>query len=426
MEKGSLLEVRQSAAEVLAAAVLQLCPDVYLIEGRATIRGFAYHFHFPSPFSEEMLPFIEEKMKCFIEEDLPISHREMIPENASQFFQSRLRHYPFIFAKQQKGTLVDVFEMKEFVDLCPGPYVKSTRELGAIKLIGVSKRPPIFYRGKEKGVFEINGVVLENQKGVKAPLPKKKKFLKMDHLSQGKRLGLFTIREDRGRDFHEIHQCFWLSEGERLRETLYRFWKKTHLEAGYDIVQTQGINLLKNHEALLNLSQNRVKSWKVAELSREASDKGIDPWMGLYDSKDYCFDRAHHFCVKEVLEKGLISSLQFLEKTSKVFNFSSSFEIFIAKKDRQLVAFLKQACDALGMKPIEKLGKFPKVLWKVVDRYGYKRSGPFIELHRRGNQFVISHSLFNQMERFIALLMEADGPSFEMRMKDIAKKRNFE
>lgn len=424
----TLTQIRQTAAEILAAAVLEISPDAHIIEGRATFSGFAYDFLFPKPFSKELLPYIEERMYKIIEEDLPIEYHEMIPDNAAEFFRSYPRYYPSVYAKQHPGPLVEVFKMRGFADLCPGPYARSTGEIGAIKLIAHSKRPNIRYRGIEKPVIGIHGVVCENKQKLKEFLKNKKQFFQTEHREYGAMISLFRIRMERGKDLHELHRCYWLKNGERLKEALYHYWKESHESGAFEVVQTQGNDLLKNHEELLEVLGKNLKKgpWKVAEYSRVVSAEGIDAWRGLFDSKDYYFDRAHIFCLKEHLIQELISSLQFLEKTIKMFGFEGALEVFIPKKDKELCESLKEACDQAGVEYEEKPGKLAVALWRVTDRYGMRRSASFIELKKREKGFTITHSIFDRVERFIALMMEAEGPSFEDRMKGIAKKTKFE
>ena len=226
----------------------------------------------------------------------------------------------------------------------------------------------------------------------------------------------------------EVHRCFWLKKGQELKEALYQFWRRSHEEAGFDLIQTQGNDLLQNHTELLEMLGKNLKNgpWKIAEYSRVACAEGIDPWKGLFDSKDYYFDRANIFCLKEDLIQELISSLQFLEKTSKMFGFEASLDLLIPKRDNELSESLKEACNKAGLKFEERPGRLTKVLWKVTDRYGTRRSASFIELRRREKGFTITHSIFNRTARFIALMMEAEGPSLEERTKGIAKKTKFE
>lgn len=424
----TLTQIRQTAAEILAAAVLEICPDAHIIEGRATFSGFAYDFLFPKSFSKELLPYIEERMYKIIEEDLPIEHHEMIPDNAAELFRSYPRYYPSVYAKQHPGPLVDVFKMRGFADLCPGPYTQSTGQVGAVKLLGHSKRPNIRYRGEEKPVIGIHGVVSENKQKLKEFLKKKKEFFQTEHREHGEAISLFQIRKERGKHLHEVHRCFWLKKGQNLKEALYQYWRKTHEEAGFDLIQTQGNDLLLNHTELLEMLGKNLKKgpWKIAEYSRVVSAEGIDPWKGLFDSKDYYFDRAHIFCLKEDLLQQLISSLQFLEKTSKMFGFEASLDMFIPKKNNELHECLKEACGKAGLEFEERSGKLAKILWRVTDRYGMRRSASFIELRKSEKGFTITHSIFNRVARFIALMMEAEGPSFEERMKDIAKKTKFD
>ena len=141
-------------------------------------------------------------MYKIIGDDIPIEHHEMVPDNAAEFFRSYPRHYPSVYAKQHPGPLVDVFKMRGFADLCPGPYAKTTGQVGAIKLLGFSKRPSIRYRGDEKSVIGINGIVCENKQKLKEFLKNKKQFFQTEHREYGEKIALFQIRKERGRHLH--------------------------------------------------------------------------------------------------------------------------------------------------------------------------------------------------------------------------------
>lgn len=418
----------QTAAEILAAAVLDLCPDAFIIEGRPTFTGFAYDFYFPSPFSKEMFPYLEERMRTIIQEDHKIERREMLPDNAAHLFRSYPRYYPALFAKQHPGPLIEIFQMNNFTDICPGPYLPTTREIGAIKLIEITNRPPIRYRGSDQPVTRITGIVCKDKHTLKSFLKTQKQLIESEHRSYGSQHGYFLIHKQRSKSLHEVHRCFWLPKGENLKEMLYHYWRESHKKEGYHLIQTQGNNLLNNHKECFKLTEQNLKknSWKVAELSHVISEEGIDPWKGLFKSKNYSFDRAHIFCLKENLKQELNSSLQFVEKTSKLFHFESKVELSAPEKDRQLRTYLATQSAEIGIRALEKQGPRVKILWKIRDRYKSEYSGAFIELSQTNEGFIITHSIFNTFERFIALLMEAQGPSFEKRVKAIAKKTKFE
>src|ERR1700746_679920 len=80
-EVSHLVGARQTAAEVLALAAVELFPDTLLFQGEGTYKTFFYDFHFPFPFQAEFLPLLEEKMRQIVRKDLDINVLEMVPGN---------------------------------------------------------------------------------------------------------------------------------------------------------------------------------------------------------------------------------------------------------------------------------------------------------------------------------------------------------
>ena len=415
-------KICQTAAEILALAVLELCPSTFGIEGRATFSGFAYDFCFQTPISCEMLPHIEERMRQIIGQDLPIRRKEMLPKNAAEFFRSLPRYYPYIFAKGDPRPLVEVFEMENFFDLCPAPYARSTGEVGSVKLLKMIERPPVHYQGIKKQVIRIEGVVAKDKKRLKALL--KAPFLDSEHRKYGIKNGYFLIQVGRGESLREKHRCFWLEKGQKLKEMLIRCWKESHQRAGYLSIATQGNHLLKNHEEFFELYQNGSKEGvcKVAECALSLSEEGIDPWEGLFKSKDYSFDRAHVFCSEKDLNRELIACLQFVEKMAKVFYPDGKLLSLVSNKEGGMKELLEGACRAARVEYHEKTGCLSALFWEIPGHLKQKFRGPFLELRKRGKGFTIIHSIFFQLEHFIALMIEIKGADFENHIKDIEKK----
>ena len=417
----------QTAAEILALAVSELCPSTLSIEGRATFTGFAYDFCFQTPFSQEMLPHIEERMRQIISQDLPITRKEMLPKNAAEFFRSLPRYYPYVFAKEDPRSFVEVFEMENFFDLCPAPYARSTGEVGAIKLLKMIERPPVPYQGVKKQVIRIEGVVAEDRKRLKTLL--RAPFLESEHQKYGIKNGYFLIQVGRGKNLREKHRCFWLKKGQKLKEVLTSCWRESHQRAGYLSIATQGNNLLKNHEEFFDLYRNGSKGGvcKVAECAQSISEEGIDPWKGLFKSKDHSFDRAHVFCSEKDLSRELTTCLQFVERMAKIFYPDVGALFLASNKERELKKFLEGACRAAGVKYQEgsdPLSGLPLsgLFWEVSGRFNQGFRGPFLELRKRGEGFILIHSIFFQLEHFIALIIEIKGSDFENHIKDIEKK----
>lgn len=134
-----LLAFRRTAAEIAAAAVFELFPDVELWGGSETPTGFAYDFYFPHPIHPETLPMIEERMRQIIRERRPIRTLDMVPFSARELLK---KEGHFIRAEELDGEdLVEVIQIGDFTDLCPGPHLKNTAEAAAFKINSVEVLP---------------------------------------------------------------------------------------------------------------------------------------------------------------------------------------------------------------------------------------------------------------------------------------------
>lgn len=121
--------MRRTAAEIAAAAVYELYPDVELLGARATSVGFMYDFVFPHPIHPHL---IEEKMRQIVREKRPIRTLEMVPFSASELLKSQGH---FIRSEELAETqLVEIVQIGSFHDLSPGPHLKNTAELAAFKI----------------------------------------------------------------------------------------------------------------------------------------------------------------------------------------------------------------------------------------------------------------------------------------------------
>ncbi|MEJ5184910.1 MAG: threonine--tRNA ligase, partial [Rectinemataceae bacterium] len=119
--------VRHSLAHVMAEAVQHLYPGVKLGIGPAIQDGFYYDFLFPSPISNDDLPAIEKEMRRIIAGGHEFARREVSKEEARRIFADQ----PFkleLIEGLEDGTLT-VYQQDDFIDLCRGPHVASTRDL---------------------------------------------------------------------------------------------------------------------------------------------------------------------------------------------------------------------------------------------------------------------------------------------------------
>ncbi|MGQ9922021.1 MAG: threonine--tRNA ligase [Desulfobacca sp.] len=229
--------VRHSAAHIMAEAVRSLFPGVKITIGPAIETGFYYDFDPPQPFTPEDLGRIENRMRELVQQDLPFQRREVSWQEAVDFFQAQGETYKVELLQDLKEQQVSLYQQGEFVDLCRGPHIPSTRYLRAFKLTGVAGA---YWRGDERNPMlqRIYGTAFATTAELEQYLHFLEEAKRRDHRRLGRELGLFTIEDEAGPGLVIYHP-----KGARLRALLEEFERREHLRRGYQIVV--GPTLLK-------------------------------------------------------------------------------------------------------------------------------------------------------------------------------------
>ena len=225
--------MRHSTAHLLAAAVTQLYPDAKYGIGPPVQDGFYYDFAFSKPVSESELGAIESRMRRLAQEDKPFVHETLAREAAVEEFRKRGQDYKLeLIADKVEGDEVSVYRTGDFVDLCRGPHVNSTRDLKAFKLLRVAGA---YWRGDEKKpqLTRIYGTAWPTQKQLDDYLKFLEEAEKRDHKKLGKELKLFDLDERVG-----VGQVIWLPDGATIRRELERWIVDEELNRGYKHVIT--------------------------------------------------------------------------------------------------------------------------------------------------------------------------------------------
>ena len=228
--------IRHSAAHVMAAAVQELYPDVKFDIGPSTADGFYYDFDTASAITMEDLPAIEAKMEEIAKQHMPFICTEMNREDAQKFFAERGQTYKLErLADIPDGTPITFYQCGNFTDLCRGPHVDNTIQIGAFKLMSVAGS---YYRGdaKNKMLQRIYGVAFADKKELKAYLNRLEEAKKRDHRKLGRELDLFSISQTVGPGL-----VLWHPRGAYVRNVIETFWRKEHLEHGYELLYTPHI-----------------------------------------------------------------------------------------------------------------------------------------------------------------------------------------
>jgi len=225
--------LRHSTAHLLAAAVTELYPDVKYGIGPPVQDGFYYDFAFSTPIAEADLKGIESRMRRLVQEDRPFVHETLTRAAAVDEFRKRNQDYKLeLIQDKVEGDDVSVYRTGEFLDLCRGPHVRTTRELKAFKLLRVAGA---YWRGDEKQpqLTRIYGTAWASQKELDEHIKFLEEAEKRDHKKLGKELKLFALDERVG-----LGQVIWLPDGATIRRELERWIVDEELRRGYRHVIT--------------------------------------------------------------------------------------------------------------------------------------------------------------------------------------------
>ena len=228
--------MRHSAAHVMAQAVLDLYPGAKFAIGPPITDGFYYDFEVDEPFTPEDLERIEKRMAEIIAEDQPFEREELSAEEALEVFADQPFKTEIINSVDEDegagGAEVSVYRNLEFVDLCRGPHVPSTKRLKAVKLM---RSAGAYWRGdaNRQQLQRIYGTAWESKKELEAYLVRLEEAERRDHRKLGQELELYTFPPDLGSGL-----AVWHPKGGLLRMIIEDYCRRTHLAFDYEIVAT--------------------------------------------------------------------------------------------------------------------------------------------------------------------------------------------
>lgn len=221
-----------TAAHVLAQAVKRLYPDTKCAIGPAIENGFYYDFDFSFPFSEELLPAIEEEMKKIVKESLSLQMYYMEKDEALAYMRKRGEDYKVeMIENLPDSEQISFYKQGEYAEFCAGPHIANTSHLKAIKLLSVAGA---YWRGDEKNkmLTRIYGIAFPKASELEQYLHMINEAKLRDHRRLGKELGLFALMEQ-GPGFP-----FLLPKGLILKNLLIDYWRQLHNREGYYEIST--------------------------------------------------------------------------------------------------------------------------------------------------------------------------------------------
>lgn len=469
--------MRHSAAHVMAQAVQSLFPEVKFGIGPAIEDGFYYDFELPRSLTTDDLAIIEMKMKEFVAQNLPFRREEIDKEEARQLFSNQ--PYKLELLREFPDERVTVYRQGSFVDLCRGPHVDSTGDIGAFKLTHIAGA---YWRGDERRPMlqRIYGVAFETETEVKDYLARLTEAANRDHRKLGKELDLFSIHEVAGPGL--VH---WHPKGAIIRRIIEDFWKEEHLKRDYEIVYTPHIakldlwktsghwdfyrdNLyppmdIEGQEYIIKpmnclghilIYKTQLRSYRnlplrYAELGTVYRYERSGVLHGLARVRGFTQDDAHIFCRPDQIETevaGVLDLARFMMDTfgfkeyqlllsTRPEKYAGTTEIW-EKATESLRRVLEQHGLTYKVDPGEGVFYGPKIDIKLKDALGrWSWQGPTIQvdfnLPQRFNVsyigsdgsehlvVMIHRTVLGSMERFVACLVEHYGGAFPVWLSPI-------
>ena len=223
---------RHTASHIMAQAIKRIWPDVKLAIGPSIADGFYYDIDSPRPIVAEDLEKIEAEMKKIVKEALPITRFTKSREDAIAYFKEKDEPYKVeLIEDLPEDSEISFYQQGEFVDLCAGPHLMSTKPVKAFKLTSLAGA---YWRGSEKNkmLTRIYGTAFTKKADLEAYITRMEEAKKRDHRKLGRELGLFMMREE-GPGFP-----FFLPKGMVLKNTLLDYWREIHRKAGYVEIST--------------------------------------------------------------------------------------------------------------------------------------------------------------------------------------------
>jgi threonyl-tRNA synthetase len=465
--------MRHSAAHVLAESVLDIFPDARLGIGPPIENGFYYDFELPRPLTPEDLDEIESHMRDSIAARKEFVRRPISKEEALDLFRNQ--PYKRELIEQFSDGNLSVYQHGDFVDLCRGPHVDNTGDLGPFKLTSVAGA---YWRGNEHNPMlqRVYGTMFPTREELDGYLHNLELARERDHRKLGKDLGLFTFSPDIGSGIP-----LFLPRGETLRHIMESYVRDTQIKYGYTHVWTgnlvkrelyeksghlahysdvmfppmvdeNDVYMLKpmncpSHMTLYNTQYHSYRDLplRYCEFSTLYRYEKSGELSGLTRVRALTQDDCHVFCTPDQIQEEFSRAIELIREVLSTYGLTDyrvqlslrnpdDTEKFVADEEKWTLAedALREALDRLGVPydPVTGEAAFygPKADFMARDVLGREWQLStiqidFIQPERLGCEYigedgqphtpvVIHRAVTGTTERFLGILIEHFGGAF--------------
>ncbi len=412
MKQDKLQTMRHSASHILATAVLEMFPEAKLGTGPAIDNGFYYDFLLPRPLIPEDLPILQEKMEKIKKVKIPFEHYSKSIIDGTDFFEEIKQPFKVELIRdlKEKGEKeVSFYENKgendnKFTDLCAGPHVENTGQIGTFKLTHFSGS---YWKAnaENQSMTRIYGLCFNTPKELRSYEKMIEEAKKRDHREIGKKMDLFSFH-DEGQGFP-----FWHNNGMIIRNELIDFWREEHRREGYEEIATPMIlneqlwhqsghwNNYKENMYFTEIDEQtyavkpmncpggmlvyKEKQHSYRELPLKVGELGLvhrhelsGTLHGLFRVRNFTQDDAHVFCMKEQVEEEIMKVIKLEEKFYKMFGFKFHVELSTRPEKRTGSEEIWDLAENI----LEKVIKDSKLEYKINEGDG-AFYGPKLDFH---------------------------------------------
>ena len=472
-----LEKMRHTLSHVLAAAVTELYPTATFGIGPAIDNGFYYDIDFgDTKISDADLPKIEKKMHAIVAKNLPMVKRMSSKTDALDWARDKGQKYKIeLIEELPEKEEISFYDLGNiFTDLCKGPHVDNTNDIGVFKLTRVAGA---YWRGDEKRemLTRIYGVAFDTQEELDEYLKRQEEAKARDHRKLGKELDLFCFSDlvgaglplftPRGTELRELMANYSLSL--RGREGFKKVW--TPHVTKTDLYKTSGHYAKFGDELFMVHSQvngedfamkpmncphhtqifaSRPRTYKempvrYMEATTDYRDEKTGELGGLSRVRSLTQDDSHVFCrrdqIKDEVKRlvGIVKELYTTMGMNKLrarLSYRSDEDKYLGDKKLWEMAQgqIKQAAIDNGLDYFEQEGEAafygPKIDFMAEDAIGREHQLATIQLdfvmpERFGLEFVnekgekerpvmIHHATLGSIERFLSVFIEHTGGWF--------------
>ena len=462
--------LNHSCSHLMASAIKKLYPGAMFGVGPAIHEGYYYDFYLPGDvkLTEQDFAKVEKEMLRLANQNVDFERKVVSKEEALEFFKDDKYKQEIIQELPEEET-ISIYQHGDFMDLCRGPHVPSTKFLKNFKLLTISGA---YWRGDSNNeqLQRIYGTCFSTKEALDAHLIILKERQERDHRKLGKELDLYMMSEF-GPGFP-----FWLPKGMLLRRALEEYWYKVHTREQYHLISTPIMlnkelwevsghwnNYRENmytseidkHEFAIKpmncpggmlVYKHQLHSYKdfplrVGELGLVHRHEASGALAGLFRVRNFTQDDAHIFMREDQMVEEIGNVIQLFEEIYSVFDLTYHIELSTRPLEKYIGTVeiwdkaekaLADACVRVGrdfkVNPHDGAFYGPKLDFKLRDSMGRIWQCGTIQLDMnlperfdltyidqdgtKKRPIMIHRAAFGSLERFIGILIEHYAGAF--------------